>query len=269
VATVTISDVVSGPRVSKKNRSAEFDYKVHTPTGADGPAMAEECETAVLAVAPTDYRGWPLDDVIVGPDPQSHNTFIVTVVYAAGGGGELPETGTILVGWDTGGGTAKMNFSKQTVATFPGGGPDLKNAINYKDGKVEGVDVILRGKQLIIKKYVANDDLDDHEAAADECTRKTNNASFFGYAAGEVLMVRARAARRSSNDYEITYEFLVHPNETGVTFAGISSVDKKGHEYAWPLYGEAVAGNELVTLPRYIMVERVYDEADFDLLELE
>lgn len=258
----TTIELITGPRVSRKNRTAEFDYLVM------GAADADEAQAAVEGTADATYGdgAWPLDDIVVEPRGQH---WFVRAIYAQAGGGNLPETGTVLVEWDTGGGTEKRNFSEETIATFPSGGPNLNHAINYKDGKVEGVDVVWRRKRLIIKKYVANSDLADAEDAADACTSAVNDDTFYGYAAGEVLLIRARAARRSNSDYEITYEFEVRPNQTGITIAGITGVNKKGHEHAWPLYGEAVDGSELATQVRFVYVERLYPLADFDLLELE
>lgn len=258
----TALELISGPRISRKNKTAEFDYLVR------GATDEADAEAAALSEADPTYgdENWPVDDIVTEP---RGTEWMVRLVYAASGGGGLPETGTVIEEFDTSGETQKRDRSIATIATFPSGGPDLKGAINFSDGKIEGVDVVFPRYRTMVTKYVANADIAALKAAAYNLTGAVNDDEWRGFASGEALLVRARGRPRSPSDWEVVFEFDCRPNQTGGTYAGISGVDKEGHDYAWALYGESVDGNELIPTARYIMVERVYPRGDFDALDLE
>jgi hypothetical protein len=270
MALVVRTDMITGPRVSRKNRSAEFDYQVESDVADNGPDLAEDVEAAVLAVAPADYRDWPLDDVTVGPEPNSDRIFRVTVRYAiSGGGGLRPETGDIRESWTTGGGTAHIKTSKETVQQSSGA-PDFKQAINVVDGKIEGADVVDPQWALTLTRYIANADIAAAESAGYAATGTINDDEWRGFAAGEALLVDVTGQKRSEGDWEVTYRFSCRPNVSGGTIAGeFTGVNYGGHSVIWVLYRQSEESNQLTMVPIAWYEERVYDPSDFDALDLE
>lgn len=263
--------MITGPRVSRKSRTAEFDYQVESDTPDNGPDLAEDVEEAVLAVAPSTYRGWPLDDVTVGPEPNSDRLFRASVRYAAAGGGGLrPETGDVRESWTTGGGTAHIKSSLETVETSAGA-PDHDGAINVIDGKIEGADVIEPRWAETVTKYIANGDIAAAKAAGFACTGHLNDDEWRGFAAGEVLLVEVVGQKRSEGDWEVTYRFECKPNLTSVEIAGGTwTIDElRGWDLVWLTYLPSAASNQLTTKASHYYVERVHPLADFDALDLE
>jgi len=96
-------------------------------------------------------------------------------------------------------------------------------------------------------------------------TGKINDASFKGFAAGEVLFLGASGSRRSDDDWEIAFEFASSPNKTGLEIGGITGIAKKGWQYLWVRYSprpDALA-KVLIQYARYVYVHDVYEEGDF------
>lgn len=269
MSTVVVSDIITGPRVSLRNKTAEFDYKVLTPAGAGGPDQAQECEDAVLAIAPTSYRDWPLDDVVVGPDANSDRTFLVTLKYALAGGGGRLDTGDQLESWTTGGGTAHVRTAKETIATSSGA-PEQNGAINVADGKIEGVDVVEGRWSETITKYIANGDIATAKAAAFAATGTVNDDEWRGFNAGEVLLVEVTGQKRSEGDWEVTYRFECKPNVVARDYCdGTFTISHEGWHVIWFLMIRTVDANQLATEARHYYVMRVYEYSDYDTLDLE
>jgi len=100
-------------------------------------------------------------------------------------------------------------------------------------------------------------------------TARTNNAAFRGFPAGDVLFLGVRGSRRgrqADDLWELTFSFAASPNGTNLVVGDITVPSKKGWEYLWVYYEDAVAGNLHARRPRAAVVERVYDEGDFSLL---
>ena len=70
-------------------------------------------------------------------------------------------------------------------------------------------------------------------------TGRVNNASFKGFAAGEVLFLGASGSKRGDDDWEITFRFAASENRSSITVGDITGVAKKGWEYMWVRYADA------------------------------
>lgn len=92
---------------------------------------------------------------------------------------------------------------------------------------------------------------------------KTNNAAFKGWEAGEVLAQSISGSKRGQEDWAVTFRFGCRENVTGATIAGISGVDKKGWEYLWPYYKLADSGTTLLNDVTHIIVNKVFQEANY------
>ena len=111
-------------------------------------------------------------------------------------------------------------------------------------------------------------------------TGKTNDATFRGFNTGEVLFKGASGSRDGHVTASVTFDFAASPNVTGISIGGsassadghppITGISKGGWEYLWVHYREykSIAQNRIVKYPHTVIVERVYDAGDFDLLGL-
>ncbi|MBN4052529.1 hypothetical protein JYT82_00275 [bacterium AH-315-K20] len=99
-------------------------------------------------------------------------------------------------------------------------------------------------------------------------TGKVNNGVFRGFAAGECLFLGASGSKRSDSDWEISFRFAASPNATNLTVGDITGIAKKGWEYLWVRYADAVddTAKALVKKPSAAHVEQVYDSGNFAAL---
>lgn len=97
-------------------------------------------------------------------------------------------------------------------------------------------------------------------------TGRVNHAPFKGFAAGEVLFLGASGSQRGQEDWEVTFSFAASPNVTGLAVGQITGIAKKGWEYLWVRYEDAVDAHTLVKQPAAAYVEQVYPYGDFALL---
>jgi len=133
------------------------------------------------------------------------------------------------------------------------------------DGKVEGVDVVVPVYNWTETYY-----LDDayvtsgYRRALRDLTGEVNSAGFRGFAAGEVLFRGARGARRSDEDWEITFSFAASENKYGQSVGSITGIEKGGWEYLWVFYDDqGESEGSVVPQPTAVYVERVYESGDF------
>src|SRR5690606_18604713 len=103
-------------------------------------------------------------------------------------------------------------------------------------------------------------------------TGSVNNTPFKSFAAGEVLFLGASGSTRENEDgdtvWEITFSFAASPNVTGLTVGDITGIEKRGWDYLWVRYADAVDGEAhvLVKKPVAVYVEQVYPFGNFGAL---
>lgn len=185
-----------------------------------------------------------------------------------------PQTGDSTYQFDTGGGTQHITQSIQTVGRYAPAGkmaPDFRGAIGVTHDSVEGVDITIPVYSFSETHYIAADQVTGaYKATLFALTGKVNNASFRGFAAGEVLFLGASGSKRGEEDWEITFRFAASPNATGLTVGEITGIAKKGWEYLWVRYADDVDDDAkvLVKRPIAVYVEQVYQYGDFSQLEI-
>jgi len=174
--------------------------------------------------------------------------------------------------FDTGGGTAHVTQSLQTIATYANPtqwliAPDFKGAIGATPDGVEGTDIVVPVYQFSETHYLpATFVTPAYKATVFFLTGKVNTTAFKGFAAGEVLFLGASGSMRGGGDWEIAYRFAASPNVTGLTVGPITGINKKGWEYLWVRYidAEDSAAKALVKIPAAAYVEQVYATADLN-----
>jgi hypothetical protein len=172
--------------------------------------------------------------------------------------------------FDTTGGTAHITQSLSTVASYGVGVadvPDYKQAINVTKEGVGGVDI---GKGSLRFTYTGNFPFVTRKyfRTLRDLTYTVNDATFFGFAAGEVLFTGASGNYEAGKSpWKITFNFEVSPNQTNIVIFGDVGTPatslivsaKKGHEYLWCSYKDVIAAGEFTARPVAAYVEQVYE----------
>lgn len=237
-----------------ENPSAVLMYII---TGTDDDTVVR---TTIESTAPATYVGLKIDSYDFRP--LGNQIWEATVHY-----GLKKQTNESSYSFDTGGGTAHITQSKATVGRYPATAPDCEGAIGVTADGVEGVDITVPVYNFNETHYLPSATVTAaYKATLFSLTGKVNNATFKGFAAGEVLFLGASGSQRGNDDWEIQFKFAASPNMTGLSVGSISGISKGGWEHLWVLYSDNVDQNTLIKRPAAAYVERVYDAGDFSLL---
>lgn len=171
-------------------------------------------------------------------------------------GGKITSTGTT---------TVRTGSERR----FPPNAPSMDSAIGVDGDSVAGVDIVVPALSWtetydVPSQYVT--------AAYMRCvaalTGTTNDATFRGFAAGEVLFTGCSGSQdwdtdRGDGPWNLSYKFVASPNITGQTIGSITGIAKNGHDYLWVRYEASVTGSDLIKKPKYVYVNTVYKEGAF------
>ncbi len=246
-------------------QSAEFVYSL---TG-----VADEDAGRILATSSTasTYGDLIRKSITLEPvhvDTANPDACIWEVTVQYGEDDELEE-GESSYSFDTGGGSQHITQALSHVASYAPSGetaPDFKGAIGATENAVEGVDITVPAYTFSETHILPNSDVTAaYKGKLFALTGKTNNATFKGFAIGECLFLGASGSKRGKGDWEITFRFAASPNKTGLTVGSITGIAKKGWEYLWVRYKDAVdaTAGALVKEPMAVYIEKVYEEGDF------
>lgn len=178
------------------------------------------------------------------------------------------ETGDSTFSFDTSGGSVHITQALEEVAVYvPSGAtaPNFKGAIGVTPDSVAGTDITVPVYAFSETHY-----LDDalvtpaYKATLFALTGRTNNATFKGFQAGEVLFLGARGSKRGEEDWEVYFGFAASQNVTGLTVGDITGIAKKGWEYLWVRYedSEDTAAKTLIKKPVAVVIDRVYESGN-------
>jgi hypothetical protein len=269
----TVTERIQSRRVrTGSNPFAEYDYIV-----VDA-ATESAADTAVRAAAPSTVNSLPLQAVELEPT-EGEDLWYATVRYGLTTGGGAAQTGQELFSFRTGGGTQRITQSLETIQRYPETGgtpdadvPDYKGAIGVSGDTVEGVEIPVPVFEFSITKYFTDAQVTPTlRQAWFLLAARMNNATFQGFAAGELLFLGVNGARRGSGaqaDWEITFDFAASQNQTGLAVGDITGISKLGWDYLWVDYRPVVDAGRTVLVPKYAFVERVFGFGDFSLLGL-
>lgn len=167
----------------------------------------------------------------------------------------------------TSGGTTVTQGSERRYP--PGTAPSMNNAIGVDGSSVNGVDIVAPALTWtetydVPHQYVTANYIKSLAAL----TGTVNNGAFRTFAAGEVLFMGCSGSQewddqRGNGPWTLSYKFVASPNVTAQTIGDITGIEKKGHEYLWVRYEDAVSSNELVKKPKYVYVNKVYRDGNF------
>jgi hypothetical protein len=256
--TITIEEQFDSRETTQSvdNPSVDLHYQVKG-TEDDGAVR-----TTVEATVPAYYLGLPFQSYTISPKGGG-----VWDVGARYGKREPKETGQSSFSFDTGGGTQHITQSLSTIAKYAPPGqtaPDCKGAIGVSNDSVEGTDITVPVYSFTETHYIPIALVtDQYKATLFLLTGRTNDDTFRGFSAGEVLFLGASGSVRGYEDWEITFRFAASPNVTGLNIGDIVGISKPGWAYTWVSYSDQEDQNVLVKQPVAVYVEKVYESGDF------
>lgn len=220
----------------------------------------------VTAFAPPSFLGLSPTDVSwdEGED-DGHTEFEITY-----GSAEPPEA-TLRVGFDTTGGQVRARASSATTS-YPASGrtaPDFKHAVEVADGEPQGVDVVIPALKLTFTYKWPRGVVTVNDAKnIAGLTGKTNNAAWYGFAAGELLFLGATGEIDLVTPTEIQYQFAASANATLSIGSWITGIAKQGHQHLWVLFedSEDATAKKIVQRPLAAYVETLYQSTSFTAL---
>jgi len=257
-----------------------------------GTADDVALHTAVNSAVSADGRYWQYPGV---PSMQlmaesysvsflGDNAWQVTINYAKDGAEDGDNPLKRSRSFDTTGGTQHITQAAQgdivgvsgnavTTASperrFPPSAPMMNGAIGVDSNGVNGVDIVSPQLQWqeqydVPDAYITS----AYIRGLAGITGTVNNASFRGFAAGEVLFLGCSGNQewddqKGRGPWSLTYRFAASQNVTNKTIGSISGIDKKGHEYLWVRYEDAVSSSSLIKQPKAVYVDKVYMDGDF------
>jgi hypothetical protein len=210
----------------------------------------------------------------------------VTIRYEKNGAEDGTEPLKRARSFDTTGGTQHITQSPSdppgTVGREGGAGTNqrrypatsayMSGAIGVDGNGVNGVDVVTPQLQWqetydVPNTYVTSSWIRGVAAV----TGTTNNASFRGFEAGEVLFMGCSGSQewddqKGRGPWSLSFRFVASKNVTEQTIGDITGIVKNGHEYLWVLYEESVDSSVLLKKPKAVYVNKVYKESDFSAL---
>jgi hypothetical protein len=188
---------------------------------------------------------------------------------------EDPETNDVEVSFDLNLDTRRIYRSYETTNSYEAAGVDAKSyhqQINVQeDGTTDGADVRVPVGGFQVSWYAPQASVtESYRTTVLGMVGKTNNDTFYGHSAGEVLFAGVAGRARNTDDWELVFRFETSPNQTGLTIGEsphtITGVDVQGWEVLWVDYEHKTENDLDVSYPVRAYTERVYESADFSLL---
>lgn len=267
-----VPDSRGGKNSPGKESARKFDYMV-TGTNDENAAIS-----AVEAIAPATYT---VSTGILVPgdvDPRflGHEAWMISVNYISKEKKDEKEEkppGEGTFAWDTTGNTQHITISKETLdstSTSLTEAPfDFARAIGVNGDSIDGVDVVVPGLQLQIDWTLEQASVTmDYVRTIRDLTGTVNNATWKGWAAGELLFLGSSGKESTNGSVSATFYFLASKNTDAVDLPPdmIDTLAKKGHEYLWLYFRAEDDAGSIIRTPAFAYIERVYDEADFTAL---
>lgn len=200
-------------------------------------------------------------------DRISQDEWRVSATYALDSESQSDE-GQATESIDVTGQSVHITNSLEVVASIGMDPTDRKGAIGFDGQNVQGADIIVPGYNFQLT-YVVDDFTQEQKIFIAENVGKTNSDEFRGFAEGEVLFLGCQAQQQGDGTWRLTYQFSRQPNETDIAIGDLTVPSKKGWELLDIYYAnDAQAGVGAIKPPKFVYVHRVYDEFDFDDLDL-
>jgi len=158
-----------------------------------------------------------------------------------------------------------LDFEKR----FPSTATNMSGAIGVDSNGVNGVDIIVPNLQWQEQYDVPNAYVTaSYVRGVAGITGTTNNASFRGFDAGEVLFIGCSGTQewddqKGKGPWSLSYRFIASKNVVGQTIGNITGIEKKGHEYLWVRYEDSIESSAMIKRPKAVYVSKVYKDSNF------
>jgi hypothetical protein len=193
--------------------------------------------------------------------------------------GRQPQRGTPDFSFDVGAGNAHRTQSIKTISKTAANGagavPDNFGAIGVSQHNgsysVAGVDVVVPQYHWQETHRIAGALVtQEYKLALFDLTGTTNADAWEGFDTGEVLFMGASGKLRDDGDFDITFKFAASLNvadacaDWPASAKPAAAVPKKGWEYLWVRYEDALDNARITKKPVAVYIEQVYKSGDFD-----
>ncbi len=161
-----------------------------------------------------------------------------------------------------------------------GSAPDQKGAIGVTIDSVQGCDILVPKFEFTLSRQRLYVDF-PYIRTLRNMVGKTNNASFYGFPANTLIYLGCEPTSSISTldtgdkfvFWNLAHSFGYEETRLAQIVGGVTIPTKRGWEYVWALYkpiidSAAVGGAQLTQNPTGIYVERMYDEANYELIEI-
>ena len=162
--------------------------------------------------------------------------------------------------FSTGGATYRLMHAKEQTAygTSPANIGDL---INWNGQTADGIDVVGPKLTITIRKRMQGGIITlPYINTVVGLTGKTNNATYFGFAAGTLLFLGADGSMVPGGDTELTFNFSAAPNVASATVDGVTVTDIGGHDY---IHAFVLPGSQGIPDVKGVYKARIYDSGNF------
>jgi hypothetical protein len=218
---------------------------------------------------------------------QGDDSWKVTINYEKIGADDSTQTAPLkrARSFDTSGGTQHITESVTGAdkGAYAAGGAtptSMGGAIGVDDNGVNGVDIVIPALQWqesydVPSNYVTSAYIRNLAIV----TGSVNQATFRGFAPGEVLFIGASGNhewddQRGNGPWSLSFKFVASPNAgagktlPAMSIDGITGIEKGGHDYLWIQFAkiEDSAKAQMARRPFAVYVDKVYKDGDFSLL---
>ena len=172
-------------------------------------------------------------------------------------------------------GVASAHFTQSlmTVNSYAASGnaPNYQGAIGVTKDGVEGCDANVPNMNWSEHHLLDPDQVTaQYISTVFNCMARMNIAPFRIFDVGECLLIGANITMSDRLvGYTADFRWIGSPNATNLQVGNINVAQKYGHDYLWIKYNEALSNNVTVKIPKYAFVERIYQFADMDSLNLD
>jgi hypothetical protein len=261
----------SGTRTSLKESTAQLKYRVLNTDSLDLASVL------LMTNRPLSHDGLPY--LSHSYEEKGFGIWEFTVNYGIddsddGSGDENSMSEEdVVISFNTGGGTARITRSLQTMqkAAKPGGvAPDFQGGIGWDGERFEGTDITEPGWEWTETHYRNLDFVNrSYRRLLRSMTGTVNSRPFRDMDAGEVLFLGCQAQNRRNSEnvmiWELRYSFTAKPNRNGLVIGDLEPVNKAGWDLLWtlPELRDDEESQKTVSVPMAVYVERVYERANF------
>jgi len=182
---------------------------------------------------------------------------------------------TLVASWDTTGGTQHITTSLETrgsgqrsLSIDPA--ENFGRAIEVTESGVNGTDVVVPMLRLELEYKFPNASVTDaYIRKLRDLTGTTNSAEFKGWAIGDLLLLGSSGRQSSQGGITARFIFAAGKSISG-SFGGFvddegNTLDltKRAHDHLWYYFAREEGDENVVQRPKWLYIERVYEETDF------